>query len=341
MSYLIAQLFERHDRTQFEIYGYCSSIDDNSDIRRRVLAAFDHVRLVRAMTDEEVAQQIRRDEIDILIDLNGLTAGTRLGVMRYRPAPVQATYLGFIGPVPLPELDYIFADDFVIPLQWRDQYRPAPLSIAPNYQANDQSRAVAAPITRAEAGLPDNKFVFCCFCNYYKITEEMFAAWMVILRRVENGVLWLVDDNATAKQNMIDRARALGVDPDRLIFAPRVDPAAYMARLGVADLFLDTFPYNAGTIASDVIRMNTPLITMKGESFASRMAGRFLIDLDAAEGIAETVDDYIEKICALAMSPERLSQYRSKFGLAAWLRSIGNLDRFTEAFEATLKRIRV
>ena len=341
MCYLIAQLFERHDRSGFEVYGYCSSLDDGSEIRRRVIAAFDHFRIIRDLPDEAAARIIRDDEIDILIDLNGLTAGTRLALLRYKPAPIQATYLGFIGPVPLPELDYIFADDFVIPAAVRGQYRPSPLTIAHNYQANDQDRLIGGAVTRHEVGLGEDRFLFCCFSNYYKITEAMFAAWMEILRQVENGVLWLVDDNPDARRNMCDRAAALGIDPDRLIFAARVGPEDYMARLGLADLFLDTFPYNAGTIASDAIRMNVPIVTLMGESFASRMAARFLDDLGAHEGTAVSLPDYVEKAVGLASDGGAREAYRAKFGAESWRRSIGDVDRFTREFEDTLRRIRV
>jgi predicted O-linked N-acetylglucosamine transferase (SPINDLY family) len=271
MSYLIVELFERHDRARFEIHGYCASPEDGSDIRNRVIAAFDHFTRIGALTDEAAARRIRYDEIDILIDLNGLTSGGRLQILRWKPAPVQATYLGFIGPVPLPELDYMLCDEFVVPPAIVAAYQPTPLWIEKIYQANDSKRVVGVPMSRAQAGLPDDRFVFCCFSNYYKITETMFGGWMEILRQTGNAVLWLVDDNQWARQNLRLRAMVAGIDPARLIFASRTDPASYMARLAVADVFLDTFPYNAGTIASDAIRMGLPLLTLAGRSFASRM----------------------------------------------------------------------
>ena len=202
MSFLIAELFERHDRARFEVFGYCATREDNSDIRRRVLGAFDHVRIIRDLSDEEAARVIREDEIDILIDLNGLTQGSRIQILRWRPAPVQATYLGFIGPVPLPELDYLFCDDYVIPPAIADAYRPAPLAIASNYQANDSKREIAPPTTRAVAGLREEGFVFCCFSNHYKITQPIFACWMDILRQVPGSWLWLVGDNAWSCANL-------------------------------------------------------------------------------------------------------------------------------------------
>jgi predicted O-linked N-acetylglucosamine transferase (SPINDLY family) len=339
MSFLIAELFERHDRAHFEIYGYCSTIDDHSDIRARVLAAFDHTRFVRGLSDEAAARLIRADEIDILIDLNGLTQGARLQILRWRPAPVQATYLGFIGPVPLPELDYLFCDDFVIPPALAHAYQPRPLAIAPNYQANDSKRTPGPPTTRARAGLPASGFVFCCFSNHYKITEDMFIAWMKILAGVEHSFLWLTADSKWSCENLRDYATKSGIDPGRLIFAGRVSPADYMARLAVADLFLDTFPYNAGTIASDAIRMGLPLLTQMGESYASRMAARLLDAIGATAGITTTREAYVEMAVALATGADAYRDYKALFTEARWAETLGDIGLLTRELEATLGRI--
>jgi predicted O-linked N-acetylglucosamine transferase (SPINDLY family) len=339
MSFLVAELFERHDRSRFEVFGYCSSPEDGSDTRRRVTGAFDHHRVIRDLTDADAAALIRADEIDILIDLNGLTSGARVQILRHRPAPVQATYLGFIGPVPLPELDYLFADSFVIPPAQAASYQPAPLSIAQLYQANDRQRDIAPPATRAEAGLPEDAFVFCCFCNHYKITEQMFAAWMAILRAAPESVLWLCPDNAFSPDALRGAARAAGIADTRLIFADRVDPPIYLSRMRLADLFLDTFPYNAGTVASDALRMELPLLTLCGRSFASRMAARLLDLLGAEGGIAHTIDDYVARAVHLAADRAEYQGFRAHFTADAWAGSIGNIDRFTAEFEATLQRI--
>ncbi len=339
MSFLVAELFERHDRSRFEIYGYCATHEDGSDIRQRVLAAFDHVRPVRHLSDEAAAKLIRSDEIDVLVDLNGLTRGARLQVLRWRPAPVQATYLGFVGPVPLPELDYLFCDDFVVPDAVAAEYRPAPLAIAPMYQANDSRRAVGPVPTRPQAGLPDTGFVFCCFSNHYKITETVFADWLAILGRVDGSVLWLVSDNEWSCANLRCAAERSGVDPERIVFGRRVPPAEYMARLGVADLFLDTYPYNAGTVASDATRMGLPLLTLAGEAFASRMAARLLLALDAGEGIAESREAYVEAAVRLATDAEAYAEYKQKFSFDTWTRTVGDIGALTRQLEATLVRI--
>jgi predicted O-linked N-acetylglucosamine transferase (SPINDLY family) len=341
MSYLIAELFERHDRTQFEIYGYCSTIDDDSALRARVLAAFDRIRFVRELPDDVAARLIREDEIDILVDLNGVTKGGRLQVLRFRPAPVQATYLGFVGPVPLPELDYLFCDDIVVPPALRHLYQPAPLSIAPLYQANDRQREIAPRMTRAELGLPEDAFICCCFSNPYKITPEMFACWMRILGRVERARLWLATDQEAPATNLRRAAAAQGVDPARLIFAPRTDPARYMARLAAADLFLDTFPYNAGTVASDALRMGLPLVTRAGQSFASRMAASLLNALGAPEGITADFVSYEEKAVRLATDPAAYAAYRKAVRLERWQATIGDIEGFTKSYENCLQSIAV
>ena len=339
MSYLIAELFERHDRNRFEVFGYCSSPEDGSPIRDRVVASFDRFRRIKDLSDKQAARLIRDDEIDILIDLNGLTSGVRLPILRCKPAPVQATYLGFVGPVPLPELDYMFCDHLVVPADAASAYAPPPLHIAPNYQANDSKRAIGSATTRADAGLPDDRFIYCCFSNHYKITETIFSAWMEILHRAGNAILWLIGDNEWARRNMLDRAARHGIDPNRIVFAARVAPDAYMARLRLADVFLDTFPYNAGTIASDAIRMGLPLVTLQGRSFASRMAASLLTAAGSKQGIATTLPEYIEFAASLANDPSALSLYKLNFTTDNWQRSIGDIATFTAHYEQSLETI--
>jgi predicted O-linked N-acetylglucosamine transferase (SPINDLY family) len=339
MSYLITELFERHDRDCFEVYGYCSSKEDGSEIRKRVLAAFDRHRLIRELPDEQAAQLIRDDEIDILVDLNGITDGSRLAMMRWKPAPVQATYLGFIGPVPLPELDYLLCDDVVIPVEHRTAYQPQPLTIAPLYQANDTRRSVGRRICHADVGLPDDRFIFCCFSRHYKITQEMFAAWLTILQRTERSVLWLAEDNAYSRTNLLVAAQRAGIDAKRLIFSERADPDLYLSRLCLADLFLDTFPYNAGTVASDAIRMGLPVVTLCGDAFASRMATSLLNAVGAPQGIATSLSNYIETSIRIANDPMEHARFRSLISAQSWSRSLGDMARFTAEYEATWRGI--
>jgi predicted O-linked N-acetylglucosamine transferase (SPINDLY family) len=339
MSFLIAELFERHDRERFEVYGYCASRDDGSDIRQRVIKAFDHYRAIRELSDEQAAQVIRNDEIDILIDLNGLTDGTRLELLRWKPAPVQITYLGFIGAVPLPELDYMLCDDFVIPPGRADSYSPTPLPIPHLFQANDSKRATGRPMTRSEASLPEDRFVFCCFSRHYKITEEMFGSWMDILRESPTSVLWLARDNEWSEANLRDATIRAGIASERLIFAERIDPDMYMSRLRLADLFLDTFPYNAGTVASDALRMELPLLTLCGQSFVSRMAGSLLTALGMPEAIAISHAEYVSKAIHFSKDADAYRSFRAGFTHAAWASTIGDIARFTTDLEDTLSSV--
>jgi predicted O-linked N-acetylglucosamine transferase (SPINDLY family) len=339
MCYLITELFECHDRTRFEVFGYCSSRDDGSALRQRVLSSFDHFRTIRSLTDEQAARCIRDDEIDLLIELNGITDGSRLAVLRWRPAPVQATYLGYVGPVPLPELDFLLCDDVVVPPEHAASYRPVPLTVARIYQANDSKRTVGHQTSRLAEGLPEDRFVFCCFSKPYKITEEMFAAWMSILRQADRSILWLTQDNAGSRDNMLASARHAGIAEERLIFSGRADPDLYLSRLSLADLFLDTFPYNAGTVASDAIRMRLPLITLCGKAFASRMATSLLHAMDAPLGITTSLSRYIETAVRLANDAALYSRYKALFTAEAWSRNIGDIVSFTREYEATWCRL--
>jgi predicted O-linked N-acetylglucosamine transferase (SPINDLY family) len=339
MSYLITELFERHDRARFEVFGYCASREDGTQLRQRVLAAFDHHRLIRALSDEQVAQAIRADEIDVLIDLNGLTEGSRLAALRWKPAPIQATYLGFIGPLPMPELDYLLCDTTVIPPEHESAYQPKPLAIGPIYQVNDSKRTIGRSLTRAEVGLPENCFVFCCMSRHYKITETLFAAWMSILRQVEGSVLWLAADNRFSEANLKEAVRRAGIAQERLIISERADPDLYLSRLALADLFLDTSPYNAGTVASDAMRMQLPIVTLCGAAFASRMATSLLRVIGATAGITTSVTQYVETAVRFARDPAAYQSYKALFTRAAWQTTIGDIARFTAEYEATIARI--
>jgi len=339
MAFLVAELFERHDRERFEIYGYCTSEDDGSAIRQRLIAAFDHFCIVRDLSDESAARRIREDEIDILIDLNGLTSGARMGTLRWKPAPVQATYLGYIGPLPLPELDYLLCDRYVIPPDVAGSYAPAPLYIEGVYQANDTQRPIREGLTRADVGLPEDLFVFCSFANHYKITEATFRLWLTILLHTENSALWLIEDSQVSRGNLIAYAERFGVSSDRLIFTGRADPADYLARLRLADLYLDTHPYNAGTVASDVLRVGLPLLTLEGRTFVARMAGSLLAAVGMADMVASSPEEYVDKAVQLATDRKRHAELRSRLSGDAWMRSLGDIALFTQRFEAALASV--
>lgn len=341
MSFLIAELLELHDRSRFEVYGYDASPEDGSAIRARVLAAMDHHVPIHTLTDEAAARAIAADEIDVLIDLNGLTKGARLGILRWKPAPVQATYLGYIGPVPLPELDYILCDHVTIPPHLEDAYTPRPLRIEGCYQANDSRQPVLPPVSRAAEGLPDDAFVYTCVSHHYKLTEEIWDCWCRIIERTSDSVLWLIDDNSESRAALTARWLTRGLGADRLIFAPRVDPDRYRARLALADVFLDTHPYNAGTIASDALRMGLPMVTLQGQAFAARMASSLLTAVGLPEGITTSPEEYTAR--AIALCQDRAAHQRMKAHLAsdAWARTLGDAADFTRRFEAAMEQVRL
>ena len=337
MSFLIVEALERHDRRQFEVFGYCSSPEDGSDIRRRVIAAFDHHVPIGHLDEEASARRIRADEIDILIDLNGLTRGARLGALRWKPAPVQVTYLGYIGSVPLPELDWMICDGRVVPAQRAALYAPRPLPLPGLYQANDAQPVSLPPVSRATEGLPGDAFVFCNFSHYYKITEAMFADWMMILRRAPKSVLWLVDDNEPGRRNLLAAAARHGVGAERLVFAGRVDPAHYRARFALADLFLDTLPYNARTTASDALWAGLPVLTQMGQAFAGRVAASLLNAVGLPEMITRDAAAYEALAIALGRDPARAAALKAKLAAAIPTAPLFNTPRFTRHLESAYR----
>lgn len=310
VSMLTVGLFELCDREHFEVYGYCWSPEDGSGLRQRVIDAMDHFTRINQMTDEEAARQIRLDEIDILVDLQGQTAGARANLLAYRPAPIQITYLGLPATTGLPSIDYIIADRFLIPEATAQYYSEKPLYMPDIYQVSDHKRTVGPKPSRESCGLPAKGFVFCSFNNNYKFTPEVFDVWMNILRRVPDSIFWVLADNQWAEDNLCCEAEARGIDRTRLIFAPRVLPEDYLARYQIADIFLDNFPFNAGTTANDALWMGLPVLTCSGRSFASRMAGALLTAAKLDELITYNLQDYEEKAVWLAKNPKECQRMR-------------------------------
>jgi len=300
VSILTAELFELHDRNRFEIYGIDFTPGADDSMRQRVLAAMDHHLPIHTLTDDQAAQLIRQNEIDILVDLTGLTSGSRYGILAYKPAPIQVSYLGFVGTCGMPEVDYILADRFVFPQELKPHFVEKPLYLPNVYQVNDSKRVIGQTPNRESCGLPGDAFVYCSFNGSYKITPEIFACWMRILRRVPNSVLWLGADNQWARANLKEAAVRQGIDAGRLVFAEKAPPAEYLARYRVADLLLDTSPYNAGTTASDALWAGLPVLTCPGRSFASRMAGALLTAVNMGELITHSLREYEQKAVSLA-----------------------------------------
>ena len=307
---LLAELFENHDRSKFETFGFCVSKEDGSAHRQRIIAALEHFERVGHLSDEQIARRVLECEIDILVDLNGLSSGTRVGVLGHRPAPIQATWLGFIGTTSLPSIDFVIADAFAIPPDLASYYREKPMQLPHSFLPSDSRRETGTATNRAEHNLPEDKFVFASFNNIYKLNPRMFETWTDILKRVPNSVLWLLDDNRWATANLTAFVKSRGVDPARLIFAGRVDPRLHLARLPLADLFLDNHPYNAGSTAHDVLSQGLPLLTLSGRTFVSRMGGSLLTALGIPELITHSHDEYADRAVELATQAERVAELR-------------------------------
>ena len=294
-AYLIAGLIEQHDRSRFEIIGVSFGTDDGSEIRKRLVAGFDQFLDVRTKSDQEVAKLVHDLQVDIAIDRSGHTQGNRMGIFAFRPAPIQAIYLGYPSTTGTRFIDYIIADKVVVPLEHRQFFTEKIVHLPYCYQVNDSKRKIAEGTpARRSAGLPEHGVVFCCFNNSYKITPRVFDCWMRILKKVEDSVLWLLDANAAATNNLRKEAVARGINSERLIFANRIPLAEHLARHRLANLFLDTLPCNAHTTASDALWAGLPVLTCLGETFAGRVAASLLHAIHLPELITTTLEEYEE-----------------------------------------------
>jgi predicted O-linked N-acetylglucosamine transferase (SPINDLY family) len=336
---LIAGLIERHDRAQFEVTAISFSRDDTSPMRERLVAAFDHFVDVRDKTDEAVARLLREGSFDIAVDLKGHTEGARPGILAHRPCPVQVGYLGYPGTV-APWLDYIIADATVLPFGQQPDYNEAIIHLPHCYQANDDARRIAEMCsTRGQAGLPDTGFVFCCFNAAWKITPAVFDIWMRLLAAAAGSVLWLLDDNPVATRNLRAAAAARGVDPARLVFAPRIPPADHLARHRLADLFLDTLPYNAHTTASDALWAGLPIVTCLGAGFDGRVGASLLAVIGLPELVTQSLQDYEALALALAGDAARLAMLRQTLARNRKQSPLFDTDRFRRNIEAAYLRM--
>jgi predicted O-linked N-acetylglucosamine transferase (SPINDLY family)/SAM-dependent methyltransferase len=339
VSILTAELYELHDRSKVEVYAFSWSREDGSPLRARVVKAMDHYIRIDHLNDEQAARTIRAHEIDILVDLHGLTLGARPNILAYRPAPVQMTYLGFPGSTGLPGVDYVVADEFLITPDMAQHFSEQPLYLPDTFQINDRQRPIAPTPSRASVNLPDGAFVFCSFNNNFKFTPEVFGTWMNILRRVPDSVLWLVADYPEVRDNLWRYAEGAGIARERIIFNTRAVPAEYLARYQLADLFLDTYPFNAGTTASDALWAGLPLITRTGHTFASRMAGSLLRAVDLPQLITDNFGDYEELAVALAADPARIASMKRQLHASRLTNALFDTPRFVRNFEAALQRV--
>jgi predicted O-linked N-acetylglucosamine transferase (SPINDLY family) len=311
-SSLTAELFERHDRSRLELIAFAFGEDTRDEMRQRVAAAFDRFLDVRQQSDYDIARLARSLGVDIAVDLGGFTRGSRPGIFALRAAPLQVSYLGYLGTMSADYIDYLIADDTIIPPQLRQHYAEK-IVYLPSYQVNDSRRRIAPRrFSRQELGLPAAGFVFCCLNSSYKLTPGTFDSWMRILTRVPGSVLYLLGGSAALERNLRGEARARGVAADRIVFGARLPPAEYLARYRTADLFLDTLPYNAGTTASDALWAGLPVLTCTGASFAGRVAASLLTAVGLPELITRTGDEYERLAVELATNPQRLAGIRKK-----------------------------
>jgi protein O-GlcNAc transferase len=329
---LMIELFERHDRARFEVTAIAFGPDDNSAMRRRLVAAFDTFQDVRGMSDLEVARLLKAREIDIAVDLNGHTHDARPGIFSHRPAPVQVNYLVYPGTTGAAFMDYILADRIVLPLDQQPFFSEKIIHLPDCYQTNDATRIVPPPPSRAEAGLPGNGFVFCCFNNSWKITAPVFDIWMRLLHQVPGSLLWLLD--GPAADNLRAAAAARGIEPQRLVFAPKLPPDQHLARHQLADLFVDTLPYNAHTTCSDALWAGLPVVSCIGKAFPGRVAASLLKAAQMPELVTVSPAKYEELALELANNPALLKATREKLARNRTTTALYDSARFCKGIEA-------
>ena len=315
---LMIELFEQHDRNQFEIIALAFNTK-NDEMTTRVQAAFNKYIDVSKCTDLQIAQLIKQLEIDIAIDLKGHTQDARLGIFAYKAAPIQVNYLGQASTIGAEYIDYILADSVVIPLQEQSSFSEKVVYLPDTYYVNDSKRHIDPHLfSREELGLPKQGFVFCCFNQSYKLSPLMFDVWMQLLQQVPHSVLWLLTCHATAQENLYREAQKRGIAPQRLIFAPKISSSMHLARLKQADLFLDTLPINAHTTACDALWAGVPVVTCTGKTFASRVAASVLNAVGLPELVTHDLADYQALALTLATSPLLLGQIKHKLQQREW-----------------------
>ncbi len=326
---LLGDFLEAHDRSKFELYAYDFSPEDGTPHQQRLRKAFDHRRPIHQLSDESVAALIRADEIDVLIDMHGLSSGARPGIFALRPAPLQGTYLGFIGTTAMPWFDFVITDQQVTPDATTPYFKEPPLYVDGSFLPLALETTPVREAKRSEFGLPEDAWVMAAFGNSYKINPELFDRWLAILERLPHAVLWLIDDNPAATKNLRDYASRAGADLSRLIFSPRSSYAEYRASLHLADVFLDTYPYNCGSTTNDVIQARVPIVTVGGDTMVSRMGTSVLRALNLPELIASDLNDYENRVVQLAQGQIKLSEeaFDSKAVLGLTRKMVRSLEK--------------
>jgi protein O-GlcNAc transferase len=334
-AHLMAGLFERHDKTHFETIAISFGPAPDDPTRRRLMRAFGRFIDVRTMSDQAIASVLRDLEVDIAVDLKGFTQDARTGIFAHRPVPIQVNYLGYPGTMGADYIDYVVADRVVLPEDLRAGFSERVVYLPDSYQANDASRPIAAATpSRAQAGLPEKGFVFCCFNNSFKITPDVFDVWMRLLRSIDGSTLWLFEGNAAAAVNLRREAVRREIAAERLIFAPRTDAERHLARHRLADLFLDTLHYNAHTTASDALWAGLPVLTCAGATFASRVAASLLTAIGMPELITQSLAEYEALALRLAQDRALLASLREKLARQRERAPLFDTRRFARYIEA-------
>ncbi|MDB4133314.1 hypothetical protein N9608_07530, partial [Amylibacter sp.] len=334
VAYLIAKVLEQHNRDQFEVFGYSIYGSSSGEMRQRLANSFDCFTDVQDMSDKDISLRARQDEIDIAIDLNGHSQNSRTDIFAYRAAPIQINYLGYPGSMGAEFLDYIVSDQHLIPPESQKYFSEKQLYLPNTYLPTDDRREISQkPMCRSDMGLPDDAFIFCCFNNNYKISPNEFDIWMRLLTKVKNSVLWLRESNQFSSINMKNEAQKRKVDPSRLVFANKAPMDEHLARHRLADLFVDTFVFNAHTTASEALWAGLPVVTKVGQGFAARVGGSLLNAVGLPELITQTEKDYEALILELATNPKKLAKIKERLATNRLTQPLFNTELYTKHLE--------
>jgi len=339
VAILTAELFELHNKDQFEIIAFSFGPDDKSPMRKRLMNSFNRFIDVSKISDLEVARLSREFRVDIAVDLGGYTGGSRTNIFSYKAAPIQVSYIGYLSTMGTSYIDYILADKTIIP-EGSQKFYDEKVVYLPSYQVNDRKRIISEKVfTKQELGLPENKFVFCCFNNNYKVLPETFHSWVKILKAVDDSVLYLYAANRWVEENLRKQIEIRGVSSSRLVFGGNLPAEEYLARYRACDLFLDTFPYNAGTTGSDALWAGLPVLTRTGQSFASRVAASLLNAIGLTELVTDSQQDYEALAIELATNPKKLQDIKLRLANNRLTAPLFNTPLFTKNLEAAYVRM--
>tara|TARA_B100001996_G_scaffold380251_1_gene367386 strand:- start:116 stop:1984 length:1869 start_codon:yes stop_codon:yes gene_type:complete len=339
-SFLIAELMELHNKSKFELFGFSFGPNKQDEMRKRVSSSFDQFIDVRFKSDYEIVELSRKLEIDIAVDLKGITTDSRFGIFLKRCAPIQINFLGYPGTLGTSTIDYILADKILISKKNQKNFFEKIIYMPNSYQPNDTKKKISKKnFTRKEMGLPKNSFVFCCFNQNYKITPDVYDIWMKLLKKIDGSVLWLMKNSEKVTENLKKEAIKRNIKSNRIIFAEKMPLAEHLARHKLADLFIDTFPYNAHTTCSDALWSGLPVITRMGESFASRVGASLLSAIELNELITKSEKEYEKLAIKLATNPKLLNKIKNKLKKNKVLKPLFNTKLYTSNIELAYTKI--